>query len=190
MSPLRGRARSLGEASDGAVVARVLDGDQAAYGVLVRRHQAALFRHARGMGLDPDTAEDMVQDTFVKAYQSLRGCRDPEHFRSWAFRILRNACLDHLKDPRRRSVPLEGEGSPGDLVLGTAPGPELGFELDRALDRLSPLTREAFLLKHEAGYTYDEAAEITHSSASAVKMRVHRAREELRELLRPRAKAM
>ena len=177
----RGRTRS-----DGELVARVLEGERRAYGVLVDRHQAALHRQARGMGLDPDTAKDMVQETLVKAYASLRSCRKPEKFRSWAFRILRNQCLDHLKDPRRRSVALEDTG-PGQAGLASKPTSELRHEIHDALSRLTPLLREAFLLKHEAGYTYDEVAEITDASPSAVKMRVHRAREELRGLLESQA---
>lgn len=172
--------------SDGELVARVLDGEPRAYGVLVDRHQGALHRQARGMGLDPDTAKDMVQETLVKAYASLHSCRKPEKFRSWAFRILRNQCLDHLKDPRRRSVALEDTG-PGQAGLASRPTSALRHEIHDALNRLTPLLREAFLLKHEAGYSYDEVAEITDASPSAVKMRVHRAREELRDLLGTRA---
>ncbi len=168
---------------DGALVARVLDGDTRAYDRLVRRHQAALFRYARGMGMDADTAEDMVQDTLVRAYTSLADCRDRDAFRAWAYRILRNRCLDYLKNIRRRDVPLDAVSPDGAERFGATPTTELRHELEDALDRLSPLLREAFLLKHEAGYSYDEMAGITDTSPSAVKMRVHRAREELRTLL-------
>lgn len=172
---------------DAALVSRVLAGDARAYGKLVSRHQAALYRYARGMGLDPDTAEDMVQDTLVRAYTSLAECRDRGAFRAWAYRILRNRCLDHLKNIRRRNVPLDVAGPVGGAAGFDAPPAELRHELEDALGRLSPLLREAFLLKHEAGYSYDELAEITDTSPSAVKMRVHRAREELRAMLEPRA---
>ena len=176
---------------DAALVARVLEGDVAAYEGLVRRHQGALFRHARGMGLDPDTAEDMVQDALVKAYAALADCRDGAAFRSWAFRILRNRCLDHLKDVRRRDVPIDDAAPGGADAFGHAPSADLRHEIEDALGRLSPLLREAFLLRHEAGYTYDELAAITDTSPSAVKMRVHRAREELRDLLgEPRLRVM
>ena len=184
--------RSGGAADDdGALVRRVLDGDRRAYEHLVRRHQGALYRHARGMGLDPDTAEDMVQETLVRAYASLPECRDGAAFRAWAFRILRNRCLDHFKNIRRRDVPLELASPDGAEGFGEVPSTELRHELDDALGRLSPLLREAFLLKHEGGYSYDELAEIADTSPSAVKMRVHRAREELRDLLEaPRLRVM
>lgn len=186
-----GRRSRRSEPSDAAVVAAVLNGDADSYGLLVRRHQGGLYRQARGMGLAPDTAEDMVQETLVKAYSGLRSCRKPERFGAWASRILRNQCLDHLKSPRRRAVSFEEEGPGAEAAPGTDPGTELQHELDDALQRLSPLLREAFLLKHASGYTYEEVAEITDASPSAVKMRVHRAREELRDLLsEPAAVAM
>lgn len=171
-----------GQESDARIVARVLKGDREGFAELVRRHQAALYRHARGMGLDPDGAEDMVQEALVKAYSGLAECRDPDRFRAWIFRILRNGCLDHLKNVRRKNVSLE-VADDGQEFFGAEAPTELRHELDDALDRLSPLLREAFLLKHEAGYSYDELAGIADSTASAMKMRVHRAREELRSLL-------
>lgn len=179
------------EQSDADVVARVLRGERESFAVLVRRHQDALYRYARGMGLDPDTAADMVQDTLIKAYAGLATCREPDRFRSWAFRILRNCCLDHLKDVRRREVPLDTAAAGPEPTLRVQPSDETRLILGAALDRLSPLLREAFLLRHEAGYTYDELAEITDASPSAVKMRVHRAREELRaHLVEHRSRTM
>ena len=68
------------EVPDAVLVARALKQDKCAFEVLVRRHQAALFRRARWMGLDADTAADMVQETLVKAYQNLESCRDASRF--------------------------------------------------------------------------------------------------------------
>ena len=99
-----------GEISDAVLVARVLDGNQSAYEILVRRHQAALFRRARWMGVDADTAADMVQDSLIKAYENLRTCREPNRFGFWVGQIVRNRCLDFLKSAPRRSVPLPVRG--------------------------------------------------------------------------------
>jgi RNA polymerase sigma-70 factor, ECF subfamily len=82
---------------DAEVVAAVLRGESERFAILVQRHQDALFRHAVTLGLDPDAAADMVQDSLVRAWESLAECRDPAHFRIWVGRILRNRCLDHLK---------------------------------------------------------------------------------------------
>jgi RNA polymerase sigma-70 factor (ECF subfamily) len=171
---------------DADLVIRVIHGERNAYAGLVRRHQRTLYVYMRGMGLDHDTSLDLVQDAFVKAYIRLDECRDPAHFRAWLFSIARNLCLDHLKNVRRLSVPFSM--FPGSECI---PSPESGQSelkrtLDEALDMLSPDLRDAFLLKHQAGYTYEEVAEIAAASASAVKMRVHRARETLRAFLTER----
>lgn len=172
-----------GDRTDVELVARVLAGDVEGYSALVRRHQDALYRYARAMGLDGNTAADMVQDTLVKAYRQLRECREPGRFRAWLFRILRNRCLDHLKDVRRSELPLDTLRDAHEAGSRYDDDVELRITLASAFDRLAPALRDAFLLKHQAGYSYDELAEIAGCSVSAVKMRVHRAREALRACL-------
>ena len=163
------------------LIGRVRTGEQAAYGFLVERYQRMLYRHARGLGLDHDTSLDLVQDAFVRAFTRLTECRDPEHFRAWLFRICRNLCLDHLKNIRRRSVPFESV--PDSLLATHSRDVESRQTLCAALNALPDALREAFLLKHDAGYTYDEVAQIMETSPSAAKMRVHRARHMLADWL-------
>jgi RNA polymerase sigma-70 factor, ECF subfamily len=169
---------------DDQLIARVLRGERDSFGALVTRHQDAIYRHMRGMGLDHDTSVDLVQDSFVKAYQRLSECRNPSQFRAWVFRIARNLCLDYLKNVRRMTVPLSEVST--DVAQPEQSDTELTITLQNALDTLPLQLREAFLLKHDAGYTYDEIAEMTDASASAVKMRVHRAGESLRAFLSAR----
>ena len=171
------------EQPDAHFVTRVLNGDDAAYATLVRRHQDLIYRHARGMGLDHDTSLDLVQDAFVRAYERLEDCRDGANYRSWLFRICRNLCLDELRNVRRLCVPMSSIENADDLDAMHVVEDETTLTLRAALDRLPQALREAFLLKHDAGYTYEEVAEITDASPSAVKMRVHRAREALRAFL-------
>jgi RNA polymerase sigma-70 factor (ECF subfamily) len=175
--------RGAHDVSDAHLVEAVLAGGSAEYAHLVRRHQDAIYRHLRGMGLDHDTALDIVQDAFVRAYDRLDDCRDRRHFRAWLFRIARNLCLDHVKNIRRSTVPLSTLPEADTIPDGRVADADLEFTMRAALDRLPDSLREAFLLKHDAGYTYDEVAEITQASPSAVKMRVHRARESLRQFL-------
>ena len=169
--------------SDAELVAQVRAGRRDAFGGLVRRHQTALYRHACGMGLDHDTSLDLVQDTFVRAYTRLDECRTTEQFRFWLFRIGRNLCLDYLKSVRRLTIPLSSLLDCDAIPATTSPNDEMQFVLQAALKRLPVALREAFLLKHDAEYTYEELAELTNSSPSAVKMRVHRAREALQKYL-------
>jgi RNA polymerase sigma-70 factor (ECF subfamily) len=181
---LRNACAAHGEISDAVLVARVLDGNQGAYEILVRKHQAALFRRARWMGVDADTAADMVQESLIKAYENLRTCREPNRFGFWVGQIVRNRCLDFLKSAPRRSVPLP-------LFLSANNGnPEVEAQrstlrrhLNIALGLLPDEQREAFLMKHAEGLSYDEMAELADASVSAMKMRVHRAIEALRDQL-------
>lgn len=170
--------------SDGVFVERVLRGDRDAFAELVRRHQEELYHHARNLRIDHDAACDLVQESFVTAFTRLAQCTDPERFRFWLFRILRNRCIDYLRDIRRRAVPLDdvtlvAHGTPGDAAAGS----ELRRTIEAALDSLSSDLREAFLMKHHEGRSYQEMAEITEASVPAMKMRVHRAREALRDAL-------
>lgn len=176
--------RQATEPPDASLVASVLDGNVEAYGNLVRRHQDTIYRHLRGLGLDHDTSLDIVQDAFLKAFNHLRECREGANFRAWLFRICRNLCFDELRNVRRRTtVPITGL-EPNDAIQDPRTGQDdVTLTLRAALERVPSDLRDAFLLKHDAGYTYDEIAELTGASPSAVKMRVHRAREALRSFL-------
>lgn len=166
--------------ADAALVRLVLDGRQEAFAELVRRHQDSLYRYACSLGVAPDAAQDLMQDAFVRAYQKLSQCRDPNRFRSWLLGILRNLVLDYGRD-LRQTVSLEHVPESG--LAASPPQLELRHALGTALDRLPPLLREAFLLRHHQGYPYEEIAAITGARVSAVKMRVHRAREQLQQAL-------
>src|SRR3989442_3659487 len=100
--PASENACSETEISDAALVARVRTGDRAAFEILVRRHQAFLFPRARWMGLDADTAADMVHDALVQAYDSLASCREPYHFGFWVGQSVRNRGLHFLTVSCRR----------------------------------------------------------------------------------------
>ena len=177
--------RGTSDLSDGEAVARVLDGDQDAFRILVRRHQDMLYAHAMRMTGRSDVATDLVQASLVKAYTSLHRCRNPDRFGAWAFRIVSNRCKDYLKNVRRKDVALEdaapvaGSRDPEDDLERS----ELRHRLDRAMAELPEDQREAFVMKHEEGRSYGEMAELVGMSVGALKMRVHRARETLKELL-------
>lgn len=172
--------------ADDLVVHRVLSGHHEDFSILVRRYQERFHRFALGMVDDPDAATDAVQDSFVSIYSKLESCREPARFESWAYQILRNRCRDYLKNVRRGHETIED----GATLASSIGRPDFDLEqselrgnLRRALSSLPDEHREAFLLKHLDGRTYEEISELVDASTSAVKMRVHRSREMLREAL-------
>jgi RNA polymerase sigma-70 factor (ECF subfamily) len=181
--------RAAGSSDDASAIARVLAGDKQHFAVLVSRYQSVLYRHAVSMVLDHDVAADMVQDTFVRAYTRLATCREHDRFRAWIFQMLRNRCLDYLKDIRRRNVPLERALEVEDPVeepVGRMERARLRAEIARALERLPDAQREAFLMHYVEELPYETMADLLGASVSALKMRVLRARDMLSETLRTR----
>lgn len=175
--------------TDAELVEATLAGDDDAYGELVRRHQDDLYRHAMSM-VGQDEAWDLVQRALVRGYRRLGDCRQPECVGGWLFRIVSRICKDHLKSPheRRSKVRLDDDTAPP--LADAAPGAEthadrsrMRDDLERAIGTLEPAKREAFLLKHLEEYTYREMSEVLGESVPALKMRVHRARKELRDQL-------
>jgi RNA polymerase sigma-70 factor (ECF subfamily) len=195
---MSGGARPRGdeaEPGDAELIARVLGGERDAYQVLVRRYQASLFRVAYAMVEDRDTADDLVQDAFVRSYTNLSRCKDRNRFRFWLLATLRNRALDHIKEKRRRDVSLSDEDVLRYVESESATPSDLGERLKvrravgEALDKLSPALREAFVLRHVEEHSFEEIAELLDTGVSAVKMRVHRARQQLQEWLDPEHEA-
>jgi RNA polymerase sigma-70 factor (ECF subfamily) len=175
------------EVSDAELVRRVRGGDIAAYGALVARYRDRLGRYAAHMIGDREDAEEALQDAFVRAYRSLARCDDPDRFGAWLYGILVNRCrtVGARASRRRRLFVREVEG-----ILNESAGADLIDRLEwddavnRALRRLAPEHREAFLLKHVDDLEYEEIARLTGAGISALKMRVKRAREQLQRFLR------
>jgi RNA polymerase sigma factor (sigma-70 family) len=160
-----------------------LDSDDA-FAALVRSHQNALYRYGRGLGVDHDTALDLVQETFVKAYARQDQCRERDKVRSWLFRIFRNTLLDWAKNVRRTEISMADVDEP-EHGHDFAERHALREAIGDALAGLPPILREAFLLRHAHDHPYEEIAVIAGISLSAAKMRVARACEALRDSLEP-----
>jgi RNA polymerase sigma-70 factor (ECF subfamily) len=169
--------------TDHDVIARVIAGDRNAFGVLVARYSDALYRHALGMTGSPDVAEDILQASFIKAYNHLGEVRG--RFDAWLFRIVANGCKDWLKNIRRTHLSYEEDDQPSSFATPDEDldRTELRSDLDRALAALAPSLREAFIMKHVEGRSYEEMADLLGTTVGALKMRVHRAREALQALL-------
>ncbi|OLC43073.1 MAG: hypothetical protein AUH75_03435 [Gemmatimonadetes bacterium 13_1_40CM_4_65_7] len=175
------------EVSDAELVRRVRGGDIAAYGALVARYRDRLGRYAVHMIGDREDAEEALQDAFVRAYRSLARCDDPGRFGAWLYGILVNRCRTvGARASRRRRLFVRNTESAPDASADADLVDRLGWDdaVNRALARLAPENREAFLLKHVEDLEYEEIARVTGAGISALKMRVKRAREQLQRFLK------
>jgi RNA polymerase sigma-70 factor, ECF subfamily len=168
---------------DGAVVRRVLDGDAEAFRLLVERYRVAFGKYAVAFVGDPDAAADAMQEAFIRAFDALATCRDPDRFGAWFFRILQNQCRT-ARGRNRDTVDLDRvEIASPERTDGATDRGELAAQLAAALASLTAEQREAFVMKHVEGRSYEEMAGLLGVGAEALKMRVHRARDALKEQL-------
>lgn len=172
-------------ASDGDLVRRVKAGDARAYADLVARYRPRLARYATRMLGNREDAEEALQDAFVRGYRSLARCDDPEGFGPWLFGILVNRCRTRgAQSARRERLLVHDDAALASVPSAEPPGDDEWHEaVGRALARLEPHYREAFVLKYVEDLSYEEMARLTGAGVSALKMRVKRACERLRGML-------
>src|SRR5437879_9634753 len=178
-----------GGPSDQEVVARVLGGDREAFGLIVRRYESGLLRFATRVLGSRDAAADAVAESFMRAYRHLASCRDPARLRTWLYRIVANRCKSHLARRPIADVPLDDAppvADPADSHGALERAEQLAL-VERALAQLSPEKREAFVLKHVEGLSYQEMAAVPGERIPTLKMRVHRARDALLRALEDHA---
>lgn len=182
-----------GVSDDAKLIVRSLKHDHDAFGQLVERYATVIVNLAYRMVGDRTEAEDLAQETFLAAFKSLPTFRAESKFSTWLYRIAVNKCKDWLRAKR------PGQGVQDvdvDEVLDAGVAAEertperllsqqqVAAQLDRAIQRLPPLYREAFVLKHVEGLSYEEMQEILSVNADTLKMRVYKGRLQLsRELV-------
>src|SRR5207237_5601363 len=176
----------MDRSTDAQIVERVLRGDAELYAELVERYRDRYARYAVHMLGNREDAEEALQDAFTRAYRSLARCEEPKRFGAWLFRILVNRCrTSGARRVRRGQTFVHDEGA---LLNASEEHPAEQTmwreEIERAVGELSADQREAFLLKYVEELAYDEMSEITGVGVSALKMRVMRACDRLRVLLK------
>jgi RNA polymerase sigma-70 factor, ECF subfamily len=187
--------------SDAMAVERTLAGDQEAYRVLVERHSRTVYRMAYRMMGNAYDSEDVVQESFLRAYQKLRQFEGNANFGTWVYRIAANYAIDRLRqrnaDEARREVPNKtGEDSldvdPLSQARDMSPSPErlagsaqLADRMKAALAELSPAERTAIVMRHWDGCGIEEIAAVLKSNSNATKNTVFRAVEKLRRAMAP-----
>jgi len=173
--------------TDGEIVRGVLAGDVELYAVLVERYRDRFARYAVRMLGSHDAAEDALQDALVRAFDRLADCREPDKFAGWLFLILRNRCFaERRRNQREGRMPADAADA---LVAPersdrSVEQRERAGALERALGEVTREQREVFVLKHVEGLSYGEIAQLTGATVASLKMRMHRAYDRLRELMK------
>ncbi len=185
--------------ADGTLLARAADGDLDAFNLFVERYQQAVVNLCTSILRDASLAEDVAQDTFIRAWKNLTGFKGASA-KSWILRIATNRCLDLLRQRSRQAtdsldaqiVELEPRWTSqarADAPETVAERGELAARLDTALAVLPADQRIALLMADVLGYDYVEVAELTGSALGTVKSRISRARARLRTVLLADAQA-
>jgi len=165
--------------ADALLVARIRAGDDDAFEALIVRYQAPLFRYLRGLVGDYEQAQDLLQETFLRAFRSIASLDDPGLLRSWLYRIAHNQAISALR--RRRLI----SWLPLTFSLNlSSPAPDRSaIEAARVEAALAhvPLAQRAPLLLHlVGGFSYAEVAALLQLSESSVRMRISRGRAAFR----------
>ncbi|MEN6462265.1 MAG: sigma-70 family RNA polymerase sigma factor [Syntrophomonas sp.] len=187
--------------SDAELVKKCLQGDTQAFEELVTRYQDKIYALSfRYMG-NEDDAYDMAQESFIKAYRSMRSFKGDAGFGTWLYRITTNVCLDELRHRKRRLVPLSLDEPlairDGDEVEKEVADPsptadilyeqkEFSHYIQSILSQIKTEHRAAIILRDMMELTYEEIAEVLNCSVGTVKSRLSRARNALRKKLSER----
>jgi RNA polymerase sigma-70 factor, ECF subfamily len=184
------------EVEAGSAVERARSGDSDAFRLLVEQHSRAIFRLAFRMTGNEQDAEDVVQETFLRAYKQLDRYEARSSFATWLFRIASNYSLDLIRMRKRHEDKRErGSDEERDILQNIAvdaPGPErmaygtqVRDRVNAALDELSPQERTAFVLRHFEGLSIEEIGVSLGTGTNATKHSIFRAVQKLRKNLEP-----
>lgn len=171
------------------IIGRVLGGDRSAFAGLVEKYQGPIFNLAYRMTGTREDADDLTQETFIRAYQNLRRFDQTKKFFTWLYTIGINLIRNHLKKNVRDISHLAAAGSSLEQqqINGEGEGDVLSddrmIRLEQVIRKLPVDLREAIILKFVQDLTFEEVAKITGDSVSAVKMRIYRGLEKMRQMM-------
>jgi len=178
----------MSQDKDQEIIERVLGGERDAYGTLVDRYKGPLFNLAYRMTGSRQDADDLTQETFMRAYAALRSFKKGSKFFTWLYTISLNLVRNHLKkglplQPLESyyQVPSQGEAHNPE---GCAIRQDDVRALNASLYRLPEILREAVVLRFYQGFSFEDIAEVSGGSLSSAKMNVYRGLEKLRLLMR------
>lgn len=179
-------------ATDDELVKRAQNDDERAFGELVTRYESKVYSLAMKMLRNPEDAEDVLQDTFLRAYRGIKSFKGNSTFSTWIYRITANSALMRLRKKQLPQVSIEDadEREAPISIADWAPGPveqllnqEMQRVMDEAVEALPPEFRQVFILRDIEELSNADVAEILDLSVAAVKSRLHRARLKVRNRL-------
>ncbi len=169
-------------------IERAREGDQHAFGLLVQAYQKPVFNLTYRMLGNAQEAEDAAQETFLRAYSSLRQYQPEHKFSTWLFAIANHHCIDRLRKRRVSFVSIE-DNPVLENMSGDAPQPERqallseqSAEMQRLLQQLEPEYRLPLVLRYWEDYSYEDIAATMDITVAAVKSRLFRARQQIAKL--------
>lgn len=179
-------------ATDEDLVRRAQQDDERAFGELVTRYESKVYSLAMKMLRNPEDAEDVLQETFLRAYRGIKSFKGNSTFSTWIYRITANSALMRLRKKQLPQVSIEDsdERDAPISIADWAPGPveqllnqEMQRVMDEAIEALPPEFRQVFILRDVEEMSNADVAEILDLSVAAVKSRLHRARLKVRNRL-------
>jgi RNA polymerase sigma factor (sigma-70 family) len=175
--------------SDSELIEATLAGNRSAFGVLAERYRVMVLHVAYSVLGQNDIANDLSQETFLQAFLSLSQLREASRFRGWLYGIALNVCRDFIRSQASSPFSLETLNG-GVYIADKMPSPEMLAEemelrqtIERALASLTASNREVVILFYYDGFKTSEIAEMLDISVSAVKVRLHKARQQLKTYL-------
>jgi len=174
--------RDMKDFNDNELVTLSLEGDEIAFGILVKRYEVQMYRTAKGIVLSYDAANDVTQRGFLKCWEKLDTFNSNHKFFSWLYRIIVNESLNYLRTVKNHTEitpDYTNEESPLNHLLKT----ELLQSLASSIDNLSEEHRIVIQLRHFEGLSYEEIADVLDINQKTVKSRLYAARMNLRDML-------
>jgi RNA polymerase sigma-70 factor (ECF subfamily) len=198
----KGSIKSFMDVDNAQLIRDAISGDQKAYADIVQRYRAQIFNLILRMVKRRDEAEDLTQETFIKAFNALPSFNAEYAFSTWLYKIAVNNCIDHFRKKRLKTFPIDNPIMAKDGELQREfpdqdAGPDAGLiekerrsYIEEAIDSLPEKYREAILLRHGQDKSYEEISAVLEIPIGTVKVRIFRAREMLKKKLRDQRRTL